>query len=135
MLRGSKGDPMTAPAGRYIAAFTAARWKGSHMADNQSSGMMDRLVKKAWESESFKKELLANPRAAIEKEFGVKIPDNVDVTALEDTPQKIHVVVPMSPVAASTKKMSEADLEAVAGGVSWGCCVNSVKVTNGPPYC
>ena len=36
--------------------------------------VMNELITKAWENETFKQELLSNPKAAIEKEFGVTIP-------------------------------------------------------------
>ena len=35
---------------------------------------INELITKAWENETFKQELLSNPKAAIEKEFGVTIP-------------------------------------------------------------
>jgi hypothetical protein len=92
------------------------------VADNDARAhLMSKLVHKAWEDEAFKKELLANPRAAFEKETGVKIPANVEVQALEESAEKLYIVIPMQPGASRKHRLTDEELDAVAGGVSWGC--------------
>jgi hypothetical protein len=74
-----------------------------------------RIVAKAWKDEAYKQELLTNPKAAIEREFGVKFPAEVSVQVLEENSTSFHFVLPISPVAIAGD-LSEEQLEAIAGG-------------------
>ena len=55
-----------------------------------------RLIARAWHDPDFKRQLLANPKAAIEQEFGIELPGDLEVTAVEDTPDHLHLVVPVN---------------------------------------
>jgi len=55
-----------------------------------------RLIARAWHDPHFKRQLLANPKAAIEQEFGIELPGDLEVTAVEDTPAHLHLVVPVN---------------------------------------
>ncbi|MCW5315516.1 NHLP leader peptide family natural product precursor [Nostoc sp. KVJ3] len=74
-----------------------------------------RIIAKAWKDEAYKQELLNNPKAAIEREFGVEFPADVNVQVLEENSTSLHFVLPMSPVAIA-QELSEEQLEAIAGG-------------------
>lgn len=74
-----------------------------------------RIITNAWKDESYKQELLSNPKAVIEKEFGIKIADNIDVQILEENSSSVYFVLPMKPTAVA-QELSEEDLETVAGG-------------------
>jgi hypothetical protein len=74
-----------------------------------------RIIAKAWKDEAYKQELLTNPKAAIEREFGVEFPADVNVQVLEENSTSLHFVLPMSPVAIA-QELSEEQLEAIAGG-------------------
>ena len=77
-----------------------------------------RLVEKALADESFRKKLLENPKACIAEEFGVSVPESVEVTVLEETPSRIFLVLPAKRKAA----LKEEDLEkAAAGGSGYSC--------------
>ncbi len=58
---------------------------------------LQELITRAWEDESFKQELLANPRATIEKALGVSLPKDIEIYVHEQTPTKVHLVLPMPP--------------------------------------
>jgi hypothetical protein len=92
------------------------------MATDARTELMEKIVTRAWEDESFKKELLADPGKAFEKVTGVKIPDDITVVAVEDTPRKLHLVIPMRP-ADPNRTLTDAELDSVSGGtdLSWGC--------------
>ena len=70
------------------------------------------ILSKAEENSDFRARLIADPRATISAETGTSIPDGFDVVVHEDSATTAHLVLPPSP------KLSEAELQTVAGGVS-----------------
>jgi hypothetical protein len=73
------------------------------------------LNERAWSDEAFRKELLNDPRKAIEKLTGQPLPKGVRVTLVEDTADTIHFVLRQKPVTPSGELSDEA-LDKVAGG-------------------
>ena len=65
---------------------------------------------KAVEDDEFRSRLLADPRAVIEDELDLSIPDGLDIQVHEDTATTSHFVIPPS------AKLAEEDMRAVAGG-------------------
>lgn len=57
----------------------------------------EQIIQKAWEDDTFKQQLLQDPKAAIKDAFGVEIPDNIEVTAVEETPEHGYLVIPPKP--------------------------------------
>ena len=49
----------------------------------------------ASESDSFREALRREPKAAIEKEFGIQIPKAINVEVVEETPSKLYLVLPL----------------------------------------
>ena len=78
--------------------------------------MQDLLVKFALESPRYRQALLKNPKEIVEKQFQVSIPANVNIKVVEDTASTVHIVLPHA--VAEGAELSDADLEAVAGGHS-----------------
>lgn len=72
------------------------------------------MIGQAWKSDAYKQELLNNPKATVGKEFGMQVPDSVNVQILEETSSSLYFVLPMNPD--RTGELSETQLEAVAGG-------------------
>lgn len=71
--------------------------------------MRAHIIKKASEDEAFRATLVAEPKATIEGELGVTIPDGVTVQVHENTTQHVHLVLP------PTGKLSEKELTAAGG--------------------
>ncbi|HOW27332.1 MAG TPA: NHLP leader peptide family RiPP precursor [Elusimicrobiota bacterium] len=92
----------------------------------------EKIIKKALTDAGFRKALLADANAAIEKELGVKLPAGIKVKALEDTATQVHLVLPP---ASKKEGLSEADLGKVSGGVSFStkvyACTSSNSQTSG----
>ena len=78
--------------------------------------MRNRLIDKATEDDAFRARLMADPKAAVEAEIGVAVPAGFMLEVHEDTENVSHLVLP--PPTDAT--LSEADLEQVSGGISWG---------------
>ncbi|MBD3921921.1 NHLP leader peptide family RiPP precursor [Paenibacillus sp. PR3] len=61
------------------------------------------IIKKAWEDEQFKQELLADPKAAILKAFQVEIPAAINLKVVEEEAASYYLVLPPKPEAVLTK--------------------------------
>ena len=75
---------------------------------------------KARHDEAFRAELLANPRAAVEKLFGTELPPQIKIQAIEEAPDTYIIGVPATIAVGEFGELSDSDLEAVAGGSKAG---------------
>ena len=75
---------------------------------------LQRIAVKAAESPEFRANFMANPKSMMEEKLKFKLPENMEVVVLEDSPDKIHIVLP-SP----REELSEMELSSVSGGVCW----------------
>ncbi|HLO48407.1 MAG TPA: NHLP leader peptide family RiPP precursor [Kamptonema sp.] len=75
-----------------------------------------KLIAKAWEDESFKQELLSNPTAVVAREMGLDNIPGITIQIVEETPTTYYLVLPSKPTTNDTEELSDAELEAVAGG-------------------
>jgi len=73
------------------------------------------IVAKAWADEEFKARLLQQPVQVL-REHGISVPDGVEVRAVENTGNVVHLVLPAQP----DDELSEEQLQKVSGG--WCCC-------------
>jgi hypothetical protein len=89
------------------------------MADERTTAddLQARVIAKAWEDDEFKQTLLDDPRSAIAEELGVELPDDLEIQVVEETPNKICLVLPIRPGALAESELMDEDLEAVSGGV------------------
>ncbi len=80
------------------------------------------LIIKAWKDESFKQELISNPKAVYARELGQTIPEMPEITVLEESSNALYLVIPKKPVnVVASEELTDEALEAVAGGfkLSW----------------
>jgi hypothetical protein len=73
------------------------------------------IIAQAWKDENYKQELLNNPRSIFEKEFGLKFPCQKRIEVLEENPNTLYFVLPISPDLSKTE-LSDEELEVIAGG-------------------
>jgi hypothetical protein len=76
------------------------------------------IVQKAWEDTTFKKELVANPVATIEKFTGKKVnlPEGKTIVVRDQTDESVvYINIPAAPEVDA--ELNEEQLEAVAGGI------------------
>ena len=75
------------------------------------------LIQRSVEDEELRRRLLSDPKGTVEQELGAKLPERIEIRAVEETPETIYLVLPPSSFEPGGE-LSERDLEAVAGG--WG---------------
>ena len=64
--------------------------------------------------------MLADPRAAVEQELGTRLPEGVQVRAVEETARIIYLVLPDKSALGQGDELSDQELEALAGGWAEG---------------
>ncbi len=75
--------------------------------------MRSHLTEKASEDQAFRAQLVADPKGVLNQEFGITVPDNINVVVHESDMQTVHLALPPSPA------LNEEQLEAIAAGL---CC-------------
>ncbi|HPZ43894.1 MAG TPA: NHLP leader peptide family RiPP precursor [Bacillota bacterium] len=74
-----------------------------------------KIIKKAQSDHNFKKFLMEKPHEAI-AQFGVQVPEEVEVRVVEESANVVYLVVPVNP-----DELTDELLNAVAGGVADPC--------------
>jgi hypothetical protein len=82
------------------------------------------LVQRSLEDEDFRQRLLADPKAAVEQEFGSRLPEGVEVRAVEESADTIYLVLPSASPLGQGEEISDQELEAVAGGSDSSDCTH-----------
>ncbi len=75
--------------------------------------MQDLLAKFSAENADYRTALLNNAKSVVEAQFQLSVPEGTAINVLEDTAEVVHIVLP---AAQADGELSDADLEAVAGG-------------------
>ena len=75
--------------------------------------MRMKIVGKATGDSDFRARLLGDPKGTLERELGVAIPASMSIEVHEESGATAHLVLPPD------SKLSEGDLQAVAGGGNW----------------
>lgn len=68
-------------------------------AQGPRDAVTEELVARAWRDPAFKQELLKDPRSVIQRELGIQIPETVTLSVHEETPEALHLVLPLPPAA------------------------------------
>lgn len=85
-----------------------------------SDPIAGKVIKTAFSDPAFKAKLLQDPKSAIADETGTELPDSLQIHVYENTPILKHIVLPVNP---ATEELSDAELEAVAGGGNKGAAI------------
>ena len=79
--------------------------------------MERRIVQRSIEDDTFRQQLLEDPKAAVEQELGAKLPEEVRVVTVEESADTIYLVLPSTSMAgAEGGELSDRELQSVAGG-------------------
>lgn len=75
--------------------------------------MRAHLTNRAAEDSGFRAQLVADPKGVMNQEFGITVPDNIEIVVHESDMRTVHLALPPDPV------MDEEQLEAISAGL---CC-------------
>lgn len=91
-------------------------------ADGGRGELERRIIQRSLQDEAFRRQLLEDPKAAVEQELGARLPEGINVQALEETADTVYLVIPPAAQVGESGRLSDSDLEAVAGGQdgTWG---------------
>lgn len=92
---------------------------------NPRDQLEQQVIERAGRDSQFRRELLSDPRGTVEREYGVSIPQDIQITVVEEASGSFYLVLPPEP-AVVDEQLSDSELEAVAGG--W-------DFTQGGPTC
>ena len=89
------------------------------------------LFAACWKDEALKARFMNDPKAVL-AEYGMPVPDGMDVKVVENSDNCVHITMPMAP---RGNELSDEELSAAAGGAA---CLNSANYagfTNSVPRC
>ena len=89
---------------------------------NSPEEIRGHIISKAADNSEFRASLIADPKAAINAELGIDIPDGVSVSVVEDSATAVNLVLPPS------SQLSPEVLNEIGGGQTF--CES-----NGSPAC
>ena len=75
--------------------------------------MRQHLTDKAVVDSDFRRQLITDPKGTIHQEFGIDIPENIEIKVHESDMTTVHMALPPSSV------LDEEQLEAISAGL---CC-------------
>ncbi len=78
------------------------------------------ITARSAEDRAFRKQLLENPRAAMQKIMGTAIPEDLRIKFIEKDPD-IDVLIVLPECLLEEGELTEEDVAEVAGGTDWGC--------------
>lgn len=68
------------------------------------------FTRRAWQDEAFRDELLRDPRAVVERELGIRLPEDLKLSVHEETQDEIHFILPPRPAALKDAVTGPVDL-------------------------
>jgi hypothetical protein len=83
---------------------------------SEQKTLQEQIVARAMKDEAFRQELLSNPKAAVERGLGITLPQGTNIQVHEDTPDTVHIVLPMKVQSGEPRELSDAELEQAVGG-------------------
>ena len=78
--------------------------------------MQDLLVKFATQNPDYRDALKRKPKQVVAAQFGMSLPEGLELKVLEETPNTAYVVLPH--IVREGAELSDADVEMVAGGTT-----------------
>jgi hypothetical protein len=104
---------------------------------DQRATLERELIEKALKDATFHKALLANPKSTLESEFGVTLPDGLQIQVHQEEPNLLHIVLPTGAVASD--ELTVPELTAASGWQAWGqatlCLLECTQCSNNETSC
>ncbi|MDE3045513.1 MAG: NHLP leader peptide family RiPP precursor [Verrucomicrobiota bacterium] len=87
----------------------------SQFSSKETQQKYAKLIARAWSDESFKQRLRTNPTQAL-KEFGLHTPPNAYCEVVENTTNKVYLVIPKKP----SEQLSEEEMRQIIAAQGLG---------------
>lgn len=101
-----------------------------------TTNVREKIIAKAWKDAEFRRSLISAPELTLSKEFGIDLPQGIEIKVVEESSSTTYFVIPPCPATKAEGDVSTADLEAVAAAatsntnVMSGCrCCSSPSCT------
>ena len=78
------------------------------------------LFAACWKDEALKARFTSDPKAVL-SDYGLNVPDGIDVNVVENSDNTVHITMPKTPTGAT--EITDEELIEIAGG-GWGCPKN-----------
>jgi hypothetical protein len=97
----------------------------------EQKNALAQLFAACWKDEALKARFMSDPKSVL-KDYGLEVPDGMDVKVVENADDSVHITLPAAP--ANVSDLSDEELSNAAGGdfsflethASWsnesGCC-------------
>ena len=105
---------------------------------NEAAGRAEikrRLLARSLQDDVFRQQLLADPRAILEREIGTQLPEDLRVVAVEETADTIYLVLPSTSPVGEGGHLADQELEAVTGGDAGSTSTASLCNLSCDPNC
>ena len=83
---------------------------------NQLRNQLADLFAACWKDEALKQRFMSDPKGVL-AEYGMDVPDGIDVNIIENTDTTVHITMPAPP--SGGMDLSDDELSNAAGGVSY----------------
>lgn len=84
---------------------------------NQRKNLEAELVERAMKDDDFRRRLTADPKAALESEWGVSLPDDLQIHVHQEKRNQLHVVLPSA--AGASDQLSSEEMGQPVSDSSW----------------
>lgn len=84
--------------------------------------VQDQVMERAVKDQTFRQQILSNPRQVLADEYNVNIPTDMSIQVVEATSDTLYVVLPPKVQVGVVQELSDEELEAIAGGTSIEVC-------------
>ena len=74
---------------------------------NDRSGMEKALISRALKDDAYRQRLSSDPKGVLRDEFGMNLPDDLDMEVVQETPNKVYLVLPAAPSAGAPLSREE----------------------------
>ena len=89
---------------------------------------MAELFAACWKDEALKARFMSDPKAVL-AEYGIDVPDGIDVNVVENSDNTVHITMPQAPAGAG--ELSDEELSNVAGGLKQQARKGQLTAANG----
>jgi hypothetical protein len=104
---------------------------------DQRTVLEQELIEKALKDPTFYKALMANPKSALESQFGVTLPAALQIDVHQEEPNHLHLVIPTG--AAAGDELTLNNVTAASGWQAWGqatlCLLECTQCSNNETSC